>query len=137
MLALARKTSSSIFGKCLPTSSCIAQLQSRGMRPVTPSPYRLASYHPLPFLRAVFQSLARAIFTDADFRESLRCFPQKSTPMDLPVVLPPVDFGRSRLPEKFWGNTSTTGRFLGGRQEYFGVKVSDVCSLNIGPFRPL
>lgn len=52
------------------------------MRPVTPSSYRLASYRPLPFLRAVFQSLARAIFTDAERAESCQPSPRKPTPMD-------------------------------------------------------
>lgn len=47
------------------------------MRPVTPSSNRLASYRPLPFLRAVFQSLARAIFTDAELGERLHRSPQE------------------------------------------------------------
>lgn len=76
----------------------------------------LASYHPLPFLRAVFQSLARAIFTDADFGESLRCSAQKSTPMDLPDALLPSDVGRSRRPWSFREIARRPAENLGGRR---------------------
>lgn len=41
------------------------------MRPVTPSSNHQASYRPLPFLRAVFQSIVRAIFTHAELGERL------------------------------------------------------------------
>lgn len=50
---------------CNPTHPA-AEQSCRWMGPVTPSSdYVAASYRPRPFLRAVFQSLARAIFTDA------------------------------------------------------------------------
>lgn len=64
------------------------------MRPVTPSSNRLASYRPLPFLRAVFQSLARAIFTDAELGESLHRSPQKPTPTDSAAASFPFDYDK-------------------------------------------
>lgn len=66
------------------------------MRPVTPSSNRLASYRPRPFLRAVFQSLVRAIFTDAELGKSLHGSPQKSTRTDTAAAFLPFDYDRLR-----------------------------------------
>lgn len=66
------------------------------MRPVTPSSNRLASYRPLPFLRAVFQSLARAIFTDAELGEGEHRSPKISTPTHTVAASSPFHFDRLR-----------------------------------------
>lgn len=86
----------------------------RWMRPVTPSSNCLASYRPLPFLRAVFQSLARAIFTDAELREHLHGFHKKSTPTDTAGASLPFDKDRLRrqgaFTKDFNGRENLDGR---------------------------
>lgn len=89
-----------------------------GWGPVTPSSTScLASYGPLPFLRAVFQSLARAIFTDAELGERLPRAPLKSTRTDTTAACSPFDRGQFR-----WAgnalNISTAGRNLDLRWKY-------------------
>lgn len=64
---LAQKHTRVTYNRRMFTDALSRGAQSlRRMRPVTPSSNCLASYRPLPFLRAVFQSLARPIFTDAE-----------------------------------------------------------------------
>lgn len=71
------------------------------MRPVTPSSHCLASYRLLPFLRAVFQSLARAIFTDAELGERLYRYSEKSTATDTAAASSPFDYDSLLWQEAF------------------------------------
>ena len=81
------------------------------MRPVTPSSNRLASYRPLPFLRAVFQSLATAIFTDAEPGEHLRGSHKKSTPTDPAATSLPFVHDHSRRQGAFGGDFDGREKF--------------------------
>lgn len=85
------------------------------MRPVTPSSNCLASYRPLPFLRAVFQSLARAIFTDAELGESLHRAPQKSTPTGTAAASLSLDYDKFFAERELLPKVSTAEKNLGGR----------------------